>query len=796
MKTMLSFLCSLLISTVVLSQSKTQKNTIIGKITDITNETLPYATVILQDINDKLIQGVVTNENGDFIFTNINTGNYTIETQYIGFITEKRTIVVNDKTKKINLGTLILKEDANLLDEVVVEGEVSEISLKLGKKVFRVGKDITAQSGAATDVLNNVPSVNVGPTGTITLRGNANVQVLINGRRSGLTQSQALEQLSADVIETIEVITNPSAKYDASGGAGIINIILKKNKMSGLNGQVRLVSGIPDDYRAFGNVNYKTEKFNFFTNLGIRYTDYEGDYSKEQQTTDNGVTTFLNQNEDEDRHDDGQIFYFGTDFYANDNNTFTLAYFRNETQDTDKTELFYDISTNENNTETSLFTLGNSKEERAYNQLEANYTKTFEKKGKRLTVDFQYDFWNSTKKWDLITDETFPTTTNIATIKTLGNTNTDDIRIQSDYKIPINEKSNLEVGVKFENRTINNDFLAEELIDNNFETIDGINNNLEYKEKITSGYAQFNSKRNKFNYQLGLRLESTAVTINSASNILNIKNDYTNLFPSATVGYEFKDNLSGQLSYSKRIKRPSLWQLNPFFELKDYTARFTGNPLLNPSYTDAYELSFMYNSKKITINPSIYFSKTKDVFQDETIVDSAGVFIQYPINLDSENRVGLELSISYKPLKWLRFSSDFNAYTFDQTGILNEENAAISDATWSVNFSTSIQPSKTLKLQTRVYHIGEKSNAQTTTKGITYVNIAASKSILKNKGSIIFNVFNPFNSSQTKEYITGDNFQINQIRNRNAQRFSLSFVYKFNQKASDKNRSAKRSNRN
>lgn len=796
MKTMLSFLCSLLISTVVLSQSKTQKNTIIGKITDTTNETLPYATVILQDINDKLIQGVVTNENGDFVFTNINTGNYTIEAQYIGFIAEKRTIVVNDKTKKINLGTLILKEDANLLDEVVVEGEVSEISLKLGKKVFRVGKDITAQSGAATDVLNNVPSVNVGPTGTITLRGNANVQVLINGRRSGLTQSQALEQLSADVIDTIEVITNPSAKYDASGGAGIINIILKKNKMSGLNGQVRLVSGIPDDYRAFGNVNYKTEKFNFFTNLGIRYTDYEGDYSKEQQTTDSGVTTFLNQYEDEDRHDDGQIFYFGTDFYADENNTFTLAYFRNETQDTDKTELFYDISTNENTTETSLFTLGNSKEERAYNQLEANYTKTFEKKGKRLTIDFQYDFWNSTKKWDLITDETFPTTTNIATIKTLGNTNTDDIRIQSDYKTLINEKSNLEVGVKFENRTINNDFLAEELINNNFETIDGINNNLEYKEKITSGYAQFNSKKNKFNYQLGLRLESTSVTINSLSNILNIKNDYTNLFPSATVGYEFKDNLSGQLSYSKRIKRPSLWQLNPFFELKDYTARFTGNPLLNPSYTDAYELSFMYSSKKITINPSIYFSNTKDVFQDETIVDSAGVFIQYPINLDSENRVGLELSISYKPLKWLRFSSDFNAYSFHQTGILNGENAEISDATWSVNFSTSIQPSKTLKLQTRVYHIGEKSNAQTTTKGITYVNIAASKSILKNKGSIIFNVFNPFNSSQTREFITGDNFQINQIRNRNAQRFSLSFVYKFNQKASDKNRNAKRSNRN
>lgn len=794
MKLKIITLITMFVGIVLYGQKNIGNAEISGKIIDTINETLPYATVILKNTKGELIEGIVTNEKGDFIFKAVAIGNYNLEAQYIGFITEKRTVSITADSNMIQLGTMVLKEDAEVLDEVVVEGTVSEVSLKLGKKVFRVGKDITSQSGAATDVLNNVPSVNVGPTGTITLRGNANVQVLINGRRSGLTQSQALEQLSADLIETIEVITNPSAKYDASGGAGIINIILKKNKRSGLNGQVRLVAGIPDDYRAFGNLNYKTEKFNFFTNLGIRYTNYEGDYSKEQTTNENGVTTFLNQTEDEDRHDDGQIFYFGTDFYANDTNTFTVAYYRNETEDTDSAELFYDISTDET-INTSLFTLGKSKEKRAYNQLEANYTKIFAKKGKRLTVDFQYDFWNSAKNWDLITDETFPTTTNIATIKTVGNTNTDDIKLQADYKTPIGKKSNLETGGKFENRTITNDFLAEELIDTNFETIDGINNSLRYKEKIVAGYMQFNSKINKFNYQLGVRLESTFVNINSETTALNSENNYTNLFPSATVGYEFKDNLSAQLSYSKRIKRPSLWQLNPFFELKDFTARFTGNPLLNPSYTNSFELSSIYSRKGFSINPSVYFSTTKDVFQDETIVDENGVFIQYPINLENENRLGFEVSTSYKPVKWLRLSSDFNMYGFKQSGIINEENAEISDTTWSVNFSTSIQPSNSLKLQARIYHIGAKSNAQTTTKSITYVNFAASKSILKKKGSIIFNVYNPFNSSQTRENIIGENFQINQVRNRNAQRFSLSFTYKFNQKSSDKNRSAKRSNR-
>ena len=260
------------------------------------------------------------------------------------------------------------------------------------------------------------------------------------------------------------------------------------------------------------------------------------------------------------------------------------------------------------------------------------------------------------------------------------------------------------------------------------------------------------------------------------------------------MGYSFKDNLTSQFSYSRRIRRPSLWQLNPFFELKDFTSRFTGNPLLKPSYTNSFELSLMYNTKGFNISPSVYFSDTKDVFQYETLVDG-DVFIQSPVNLDSETRLGFEVSMSYKPLQWLKLSSDVNAYAFNQTGILNEENATISDETWFVNFSTSIQPTKTLKLQTRIKHIGEKSNAQTTTKGVTYINFATSKSIFKNKGSLVFNLYNPFNSSKTREYIVGDDFEINQVRNRNAQRYSLSFVYKFNQKPSDSNRSAKRSNR-
>ena len=793
MKSVITFLSCLFLTFSIFAQKKQGVGKISGKVVSAT-ETLPYASVILKNTSQKLIEGTVTNEKGVFTFKKIAKGNYVLEIQYIGFKTITKTIVINNK-RILDLGDIEMKEDAATLDEIVVQGSTSEVTLKLGKKVFNVGKDLSSQNGSATDVLGNVPSVNVSPTGVVSLRGNSNVQIMINGRRSALTQSQALEQISADVIESIEVITNPSAKFDASGSAGIINIVLKKNRKAGMNGQVRLVSGIPDDYRAIGNVNYKADKFNFFTNFGIRYTDYEGTYTKQQVNTNNGVTSLLNQSEDENRHDDGKLYYLGTDYSFNDKNTFTVAYYRNETEDTDVTYLDYDFSNMGTKTQ-SLFTTGNSKEKRDYNQIEANYTKLFENKGKRFTIDFQYDFWNSEKNWNLQTDETFPLTQSNSTIRTRGTGETNDLALQTDYKSPLSTSVNFETGAKFESRDISNYFLAEELVNGNFVTIENIDNTLEYKEKIASGYVQLNGQKNKISYQLGLRLENTDVSINASDNTLNSNKTYTNLFPSATFGYEFKENFSGQLSYSKRISRPSLWFLNPFYELKDFTARFTGNPSLKPSYTDAFEFSFIYNINKLRLSPSVYYQDSKDVIQFETTKNANGVFIQSPINLDNEKRYGFELSASLSPLKWLRFNSDFNIFSYKQNGIVDGRDAELSDDTWFVNFTTNIKLNSSTRMQTSFYYQGARSNVQITTEPIKNLNFGISKSILKNKGSIIFNASNILNTRIDKQEIIGTTYKINQERSRNAQRFSLSFVYKFNQKPSDKNRSANRSNRN
>ena len=230
-----------------------------------------------------------------------------------------------------NLGVIILQPDAKLLNEVTVSGEQPSISLRLDKKVFQVGKDVLSQTGSSLDILNGVPSVSVSPTGAVSLRGNSNVLILIDGRRSGFTQGNALDQLPADQIEKIEVITNPSSRYDAAGSAGIINIILKKNKKSGLNGQLSLVGGVPNETRITPSLNYKSAKINLFSTFGLRYSDYDGLNTSNQTTNDAGITNMLSKRQVEDRHDDAKMLYFGGDFLINNHNTITAALICNTT---------------------------------------------------------------------------------------------------------------------------------------------------------------------------------------------------------------------------------------------------------------------------------------------------------------------------------------------------------------------------------------------------------------------------------------------------------------------------------
>ncbi|RYG17149.1 MAG: TonB-dependent receptor, partial [Chitinophagaceae bacterium] len=490
MKQLISLITMMLVCATLNAQQTTVKTlkAISGTVLEqATKAPITYATVRIKNTDNKLITAAITDDKGMFNLE-ISSDSISIEFSLIGY----QTIIKNMKVSAVanNLGVIFLQPDAKLLNEVVISGEQPSISLKLDKKVFQVGKDVLSQTGSSLDLLNGVPSVSVSPAGAVSLRGNSNVLVLVDGRRSGFTQSNALDQLPADQIERVEIITNPSSRYDAAGSAGIINIILKKNKKSGLNGQISLVAGVPNETRITPSLNYKSARINLFSTFGLRYSDYDGLYTSEQTTNDAGSTNLLRKRQVEDRHDDAKMLYFGGDFLINKHNTITAAFLNKTTNDHDKTSLQYDYAKLGQALDSTLVRKGESWEKRNYNQLEFNYTKTFEDPRTKYTVDMQYDFWNSDKDWNLFTQKTEPTASIYPGIRTSSVGASKDFMLQTDFVQPLDSLTNVEFGIKAEKRSVTSEYLAERQIVNGWEVLDEIDNKVIYDELIGSAYAQ------------------------------------------------------------------------------------------------------------------------------------------------------------------------------------------------------------------------------------------------------------------------------------------------------------------
>ncbi|KFF05555.1 outer membrane beta-barrel protein [Flavobacterium reichenbachii] len=773
-----------------------QQASISGEIQDnTTKETLPYVTVTAKDSALQTITIAITDERGIFKLQNLPVGPLTLTFSFMGYQPFVQNLEITSTSQKMELGIIRLQSDAIQLNAIEINSEKPNISLKLDKKIFEVGKDVLSQNGSAHDVLNGVPSVAVSPTGAVSLRGNSSVLVLINGRQSGLTQNNALDQIAADQIERIEVITNPSSRYDASGSAGIINIVLKKNKKSGFSGQVRLVAGSPNDTRFNPSINYKSDKISLFSNFSVRSSDYVGLYTSNQSSINNGSPVLMNHVQNEDRHDNGKLLYFGADFFISEKQTITAAFLKNATHDNDKTHLLYDYKNAVNNVQDSILERnGKSLEKRDYNQLEFNYTRTFKKTGKKWTVDVQYDWWNSDKNWNLSTKRLAPAVVDYPGIRTSSVGQSKDLLLQTDFIQPIDSISILEFGIKTEIRKVTSDFLAEQQKENNWEIYQNIDNNLNYKETIASAYAQFSSKIGRFNYMAGLRTELTRIAITDLKNTYSADKEYNKLFPTLNMSYKFKASTL-QLNYSKRINRPSLYALYPFNELTDLNAQYIGNPELNPSYSDVFELAFLKTWNKFTLNPSIYYQREKGYIQDFTYREN-DIFFATPINIDHEIRTGIELSTLYNPLKWLQINAEMNFYRFEQKGNYRGEILDYNGETFTCRLNTQLKLPSKFSFQGRYNFRGEQRNAQTINNSLQSIDFGLSKIFLKDKATLVFDVTNAFGLRQNKSTTIGTDYFFTENSIPNAARYRLSFVYRFNLTDPKMIRQANSANRN
>lgn len=762
-----------------------------GKVVEkISKQPLEYATItFLVPNNPKPVAGGITNPNGEFEI-DIKPGVYDIKIEFISF--KVNEIKQKNLKSNTNLGLISLEEDANQLNEVVIRSDKTTVEIKLDKKVYNVGSDLMVKGGTVSDVLDNIPSVSVDVEGNISLRGNENVRVLIDGKPSNaINIAEALRLIPADAIEKVEVITNPSARYDAEGGGGLLNIILKKGKNLGLNGTFIASTGYPEIYGLSGTLNYKAKNFNFFTTQGYNDRNNPGNAFTNTRylNSDNTTRNYINETRTNERNNKGYNGNFGLEWYLNKSTSWTNSINYRKSDGRNRDNVFqnnYDAGFNYDYTRNRI-NLENSDSENV--EFASNFIKKFKKDGHKLTFDSSFSTSDDIND-ALITDTA--TNSNVVKFdKTRNNQSQGRNLLQFDYVLPFGKGSQFEAGYRGDFSKLLTDFKVENdgVINDNFTNI------LEYKENVNALYTQYGLKIKKFSALFGLRFEDSYIEVNQlATNDFNTKK-YNNFFPSAFFTYEISDKSSASVSYSRRIQRPRGRFLNPFSNLSSNINIFVGNPDLDPAFTDAIDFGYIKKWSKLTFNTSLYINKTNNSFQfarreSGDFVNNTPILITSPINLATEYRAGFEFTINYSPYKWWKLNSNFNFFRNETQGdftytdfnnnevLQNFDNIATA---WSTRLTSKITLPYKIEWQTNANYNSPQDNAQGRSLGIFAANIAFSKDVLKDKGTLSFNVNDLLNSRKriTENNLPGIANSYSEMQWRERQ-FTLAFTYRFN----------------
>ncbi len=781
------------------SQPKNKKNpetesvilkevTITGKVLDKeTREPLEYATIsFFNSQKNKIVAGGITNIKGAFSIP-VPIGVYDILIEYISFKTQ--TIPNKKITSNANLGVFFLEIDLESLDEVEIIAERTTVEIKLDKKIYNVGKDLTVSGGTVSDVLDNVPSVSVDGEGNVALRGNDNVRILINGKPSGLaglSSTDALRQLPAESIEKVEVITSPSARYEAEGTAGILNIILRRSKLQGLNGSVTTNVGHPDAAGLSGNINYRTGDINFFSTTSYRYNERLGLWNNNVKYNDIN-TPDLDEKRNWINTRKGITTNTGLEWYINDSASLTTA-------------LVYSKNTNDNRSINNLLQLDKNSgittksirlnPEQGDNetiQYSVNLTKNFKESDHKLTFDFQYEDTNNDQNSIINSDGT--DTEMIATFE-----DQTQVLLQSDCVLPIGEMSQFEIGYRGDFNSNTTDFRVDTLNVNNnmFDVNKNLTNIFNFKQYLNAAYIQFGSKTDKFSYLLGIRLENTRTTIDQPTTGDFKRKNLTGLFPTANLNYEISDDESVSLGYNRRLRRPRGFMLNPFPSRSSITNVFQGNPDLDPTYTDRFELGYLNKFNKFTLSSALYYAHSTNVITfisrrtGENIIingEEFPVIERGPVNLATDNRYGFEFNLNYSPSRKWRVNTDFNIFKLERDGSFNGINLVANNLTWSARLTNKLTLPYKIDWQTSMNYRGPNEDSQNNRKGRLTTNLAFSKDLFKEKASVAFNIRDVFNSNIFKNHITAETFTADQeIQFRGGRIFNLSFTYRFNQR--------------
>ncbi len=748
-----------------------------GKIVDsLSNDPIPYATAVLVDTETKsVVTGTTTDAAGAFSLRS-KVQNVYLKISFIGY-EEKVIRNLDFSAGKLELGVIRLNADIKNIGEVEITGERSTMEFKLDKRVFHVGKDISSTGSGALEVLNNVPSVSVDIEGNIRLRGNAGVQILINGKPSVLSDdpSKALGTITADMIESIEVITNPSAKHDASGTSGIINIILKKDEKKGFNGSISVNTGWPHNHSVGGSINYRTGKLNLFTQFGAGYRSLpEYDKAENRSLIDSSAVI-----------SDGigyrnEYFYnitLGTDYYLNPYNTLTLSgNFSYEVEQQPSESNFYVYAPGD----ILLSQHKRTEETEALNpkyQYDLQYKKEFRKnKEHTLQISALGRFFGKDQS------SVFQNTYSIGN-PVLGKQETNthfyqsDQTYQLDYVNPLNKKWTLESGAMYDLNDVGNDFAVYNEEGGILVLDSSLTNDFRFNQKVLGVYSTGAYEREKWGLKLGLRLENTDLSTFLANTGESNKRNFTNVFPTFHTSYKLSKKVQLQAGYSRRIFRPRLWDLNPFFNIRNNFSIRTGNPNLLPEFADSYELTGIFMWKKVTLNTSAYYLYTTDVRETISYFED-NVTISRPQNIGTNQKIGGELNWKYVVNKWLSANGDLNVGYFNRKGSFESQNFDFEGNQWSTKMTTKFKLKKEFDVELSGNYESAYKTVQGKVSGFAFADLGVRKKIWKGKAVVNLAVRDIFASRIRETFVDQAKFTSYSFSQRG--RFiTLGFSYSF-----------------
>ena len=753
-----------------------------GTVVDENGTPIPFATIAIFKANEtQILTGDATDVDGNFRIM-LDEGVYDME---ITFLSYEKKLLEDLKIDKggLNVGTITMSPNVTALEEVVVTGEKSQVELKLDKRVFNVAKDMTNIGGSAADILDNLPSITVDVDGNVSLRGSESVRILIDGKPSGLvgiSSTDALRMLQGDIIERIEVITNPSARYDAEGQVGIINIVLKKEKRNGFNGSFSLTAGYPHNHNASASINYRKDNINLFANLGLNYRATPGMGGSFQEFFTDDTTFSFKQDREHVRSRFAQNANIGLDWNVTDADQITISGLMRFSDGLNTTIKTY-RDFNENGELVQLVTRDDEEEEASLNtEISLSYRHDFPKKDHKFTADFKYitdeDEENSSlfEESDISSDIIEQRAGNIE--------RENNIFIQADYVLPINN-GQFEAGYRSTLRYIDNIFAVEQLDDEDvWNVVGNFDNELRYEEFIHAAYAIYGNQVNAFSYQLGLRAEHSDITTELVKTNERNPRKYTNLFPSAHFTYETKNKDQFQLSYSRRISRPRFRHLLPFYSFSDNRRQWTGNPNLDPEFTNSMEAGYLKYFEKGSVLTTIYYRNTTGVIERIVAVDSLGFTTVIPVNLSTENSYGFEFNITYNPFEWWNINTNLNIFQSYREGNFEGQELSAEAFTGSGRITSKFKVSKTMDMQLNGNYRAPANTTQGRRKAVASMDFAVSMDIIKGKGTLAFNVRDVFNSRIWRWDQNSEGFRSSGEFQWRARQFLLNFNYRLNQK--------------